>query len=172
MVVFLWKDIKNLKSTQFKKSIHPFLVTLFQIQTLGLEIFLIACMLTHNMFPNSILDVNVKTPDKKSIMMYLMCFFQVLPHSNIPTPSEDLIPSTPSPATDNSFQFTDHNSNKEVSIQIEDEVPQCWCSGAKTPVCRQRLWLLSVGVLVPKHQSADKGYDSSVLVFWCQNTSL
>lgn len=49
-------------------------------------------------------------------MMYLMCFFQVLPHSNIPTPSDDLPPSTPSSATDNrNFQFTDHNSNKEVS---------------------------------------------------------
>lgn len=48
--------------------------------------------------------------------MYLMCFFQVLPHSNIPTPSDDLPPSTPSSATDNrNFQFTDHNSNKEVS---------------------------------------------------------
>lgn len=63
-----------------------------------------------------VVDVNVKTPDKKSIMMYLMCFFQVLPHSNIPTPSDDLPPSTPSSATDNrNFQFTDHNSNKEVS---------------------------------------------------------
>ncbi|XP_078330229.1 dystrophin-like isoform X4 [Crassostrea virginica] len=69
-------------------------------------------------------DVNVKTPDKKSIMMYLMCFFQVLPHSNIPTPSEDLIPSTPSPATDNSFQFTDHNSNKEVIMSISSSSSQ------------------------------------------------
>lgn len=50
--------------------------------------------------------------------MYLMCFFQVLPHSNIPTPSDDLPPSTPSSSTDNrNFQFTDHNSNKEVSLK-------------------------------------------------------
>uniref|UniRef100_A0A8W8JFQ6 Dystrophin n=1 Tax=Magallana gigas TaxID=29159 RepID=A0A8W8JFQ6_MAGGI len=70
-------------------------------------------------------DVNVKTPDKKSIMMYLMCFFQVLPHSNIPTPSDDLPPSTPSSATDNrNFQFTDHNSNKEVIMSISSSSSQ------------------------------------------------
>ncbi len=28
-------------------------------------------------------DVNMDNPDKKSIMMYVMCYFQVLPHSNI-----------------------------------------------------------------------------------------
>ena len=28
-------------------------------------------------------DVDVDHPDKKSIMMYVMCFFQVLPHSDI-----------------------------------------------------------------------------------------
>ncbi|KAK3089530.1 hypothetical protein FSP39_004327 [Pinctada imbricata] len=28
-------------------------------------------------------DVDIDNPDKKSIMMYLMCFFQVLPHTNI-----------------------------------------------------------------------------------------
>ena len=30
-------------------------------------------------------DVNVTAPDKKSVMMYLMCLFKVLPHSDIPT---------------------------------------------------------------------------------------
>lgn len=38
-------------------------------------------------------DVNVDHPDKKSIMMYVMCFFQVLPHSNIILDSD---PETPS----------------------------------------------------------------------------
>ena len=28
-------------------------------------------------------DVDVDHPDKKSIMMYVMCLFQVLPHDNI-----------------------------------------------------------------------------------------
>ncbi|XP_061169275.1 dystrophin-like isoform X1 [Saccostrea echinata] len=70
-------------------------------------------------------DVNVKTPDKKSIMMYLMCFFQVLPHTDIPTPEDDLPPSTPSSATDNgNFQFTDHNSNKEVIMSISSSSSQ------------------------------------------------
>lgn len=27
--------------------------------------------------------MNVDTPDKKSVMTYLMCMFQVLPHSNM-----------------------------------------------------------------------------------------
>ena len=27
--------------------------------------------------------MNVTTPDKKSVMMYVMCYFQVLPHSDI-----------------------------------------------------------------------------------------
>ncbi|XP_076373889.1 LOW QUALITY PROTEIN: dystrophin-like [Tachypleus tridentatus] len=29
-------------------------------------------------------DVNTTRPDKKSVMMYVMCFFQALPHENIP----------------------------------------------------------------------------------------
>ncbi|XP_067142933.1 dystrophin isoform X3 [Centruroides vittatus] len=29
-------------------------------------------------------DVNTSRPDKKSVMMYVMCFFQALPHHNIP----------------------------------------------------------------------------------------
>ena len=37
-------------------------------------------MLNINSF---IVDVNVATPDKKSVMMYVMCYFQVLPHSDI-----------------------------------------------------------------------------------------
>ena len=28
-------------------------------------------------------DVDTHQPDKKSIMMYIMCFFQVLPHQDI-----------------------------------------------------------------------------------------
>ena len=28
-------------------------------------------------------DVDVDHPDKKSIMMYVMCFFQALPHGDI-----------------------------------------------------------------------------------------
>lgn len=27
--------------------------------------------------------MNIEQPDKKSIMMYVMCYFQALPHSNI-----------------------------------------------------------------------------------------
>ncbi|XP_067674722.1 dystrophin-like isoform X3 [Haliotis asinina] len=38
-------------------------------------------------------DVDVSHPDKKSIMTYLMCFFQVLPHSNI-TVEEVVSPSS------------------------------------------------------------------------------
>ena len=30
-----------------------------------------------------VVDVDVPTPDKKSVMMYVMCYFQVLPHSDI-----------------------------------------------------------------------------------------
>lgn len=45
-----------------------------------------------------IVDVNVDTPDKKSVMMYLMCLFKVLPHSDIPVDHEldiSLSPTTP-----------------------------------------------------------------------------
>ncbi|XP_076466610.1 dystrophin-like isoform X3 [Babylonia areolata] len=39
-------------------------------------------------------DVTVDTPDKKSIMTYLMCMFQVLPHTSSPRPPSPS-PSTP-----------------------------------------------------------------------------
>ena len=40
-------------------------------------------------------DVNIENPDKKSIMMYLMCLFKVLPHSNIRPVSESDLPLSP-----------------------------------------------------------------------------
>ena len=40
-------------------------------------------------------DVNIENPDKKSIMMYLMCLFKVLPHSDIPPVDESDLPLSP-----------------------------------------------------------------------------
>ncbi|XP_053396069.1 dystrophin-like isoform X7 [Mercenaria mercenaria] len=40
-------------------------------------------------------DVNVDTPDKKSVMMYLMCLFKVLPHSDIPLDQNVDLPISP-----------------------------------------------------------------------------
>ena len=37
--------------------------------------------------------MNVDNPDKKSVMMYVMCFFQVLPHSHIVVEELDELPS-------------------------------------------------------------------------------
>ena len=51
-------------------------------------------------------DVNVATPDKKSVMMYVMCYFQVLPHSNIVIEDLDLSPTTKSPPQRASFTPT------------------------------------------------------------------
>ena len=39
--------------------------------------------------------MNVENPDKKSIMMYLMCLFKVLPHSDIPPVDESDLPLSP-----------------------------------------------------------------------------
>ncbi|XP_063403799.1 dystrophin-like isoform X1 [Mytilus trossulus] len=68
-------------------------------------------------------DVNVDNPDKKSVMMYLMCFFQVLPHSNIsetcdielppPTPQSALIP-TPT----EKFHFAEHVKKSETAMSM------------------------------------------------------
>ena len=38
-------------------------------------------------------DVNVDNPDKKSIMMYVMCYFQVLPHDSITLDEADIASS-------------------------------------------------------------------------------
>lgn len=59
-------------------------------------------------------DVNVDNPDKKSVMMYLMCFFQVLPHSNIP--DTELPPPQPTlvPTPTEKFQFAEHVKKSEV----------------------------------------------------------
>lgn len=41
------------------------------------------------------LDVNTSNPDKKSIMMYVMCLYQALPHAKVP-----LVPSNGSSSAD------------------------------------------------------------------------
>lgn len=40
-------------------------------------------------------DVNTPNPDKKSIMMYLMCLFQSLPHSSEDVAELESLPSEP-----------------------------------------------------------------------------
>ena len=53
-------------------------------------------------------------------MMYLMCFFQVLPHSNITESDVELPPSTPqsaltpTPIPTEKFQFAEHVKKSEV----------------------------------------------------------
>ncbi|XP_077976931.1 dystrophin-like isoform X2 [Glandiceps talaboti] len=42
-------------------------------------------------------DVNCEQPDKKSVMMYLMCFFQVLPHQKVPVEEVPVPEPTASP---------------------------------------------------------------------------
>ncbi|XP_069136952.1 dystrophin-like isoform X1 [Argopecten irradians] len=68
-------------------------------------------------------DVDVENPDKKSVMMYLMCFFQVLPHSNI-TPTEEG-PITPSTANSthsansaDTFTFTEKITKSETAMSL------------------------------------------------------
>ncbi len=57
----------------------------------------------------SLSDVNMDNPDKKSIMMYVMCYFQVLPHSNIVI--EQTAASSPSTKTQ---QITDTSVPMQV----------------------------------------------------------
>ena len=51
----------------------------------------------------SVADVTVETPDKKSIMTYLMCLFQVLPHAaltshiEVQPPAPSKLAHSPSP---------------------------------------------------------------------------
>ena len=57
-------------------------------------------------------DVNVDHPDKKSVMMYVMCFFQVLPHDNITledaTDAPDIVRQT-KPSEVSRGRNIDHN---------------------------------------------------------------
>lgn len=58
-------------------------------------------------------DVNVETPDKKSVMMYLMCLFKVLPHSDIPLDQNVDLPLSPvTPVTPESM-----SASANVGIQ-------------------------------------------------------
>ena len=61
--------------------------------TLGVHVVLLilSCDSSFSLF----LDVNIENPDKKSIMMYLMCLFKVLPHSDIRPVSESDLPLSP-----------------------------------------------------------------------------
>lgn len=68
-------------------------------------------------------DVNVDTPDKKSVLMYLMCLFKVLPHTDIPTDADgelSLSPTTPkSPSSaKNAFQEFKSSNVSPVLIHI------------------------------------------------------
>ncbi|XP_041352153.1 dystrophin-like isoform X2 [Gigantopelta aegis] len=60
-------------------------------------------------------DVNVGQPDKKSIMTYLMCFFQVLPHSNITV--EEIV--SPSSISINEFHASPNTLEQDNCISIE-----------------------------------------------------
>lgn len=61
----------------------------------------------------SISDVNTENPDKKSIMLYVMCFFQVLPHGRdtvdhpavkMSSPAITVTQATPGVKTSSSLQ--------------------------------------------------------------------
>ena len=73
-------------------------------------------------------DVNVENPDKKSIMMYLMCLFKVLPHSDIPPVDESDLPLSPtsplSPETEItqsvSASFVESSRQSGVSAKVLD----------------------------------------------------
>ena len=68
-------------------------------------------------------DVNIEHPDKKSIMMYVMCFFQVLPHSNIVIDEPDTPPETK--ASDSPFIKDDSYVDKvEVKVTPPSEQSQ------------------------------------------------
>ncbi len=56
----------------------------------------------------SLADVNVATPDKKSVMMYVMCYFQVLPHADIVMEGEGdpLLSTSPATADDTKSSTT------------------------------------------------------------------
>ena len=66
-------------------------------------------------------DVNVDNPDKKSVMMYVMCYFQVLPHSNIVI--EDLDFSPPPPNKVQYKQFTSSSPTAHKPAAADPTVP-------------------------------------------------
>uniref|UniRef100_T1IRG4 Protein detached n=1 Tax=Strigamia maritima TaxID=126957 RepID=T1IRG4_STRMM len=49
-------------------------------------------------------DVNTQVPDKKSIVMYIMCLFQALPHDNVTVQNRDLTSQTMAVGDLNSYQ--------------------------------------------------------------------
>ncbi|XP_013413171.1 dystrophin isoform X2 [Lingula anatina] len=67
-------------------------------------------------------DVNVDCPDKKSVMMYLMCLFQVLPHSSIVIEDSDNMSTTSdlvSVSTHTSKQLHHASAHETMSLSSE-----------------------------------------------------
>ncbi|KAL5009782.1 hypothetical protein ScPMuIL_012087 [Solemya velum] len=70
-------------------------------------------------------DVNVNNPDKKSIMMYLMCFFQVLPHSSVQVHSPNGTGNThqlrsPTDNSDHKIASPTDNSRHKISASMDN----------------------------------------------------
>ena len=61
-------------------------------------------------------DVDIEHPDKKSIMMYVMCYFQVLPHSNIVIDSD---PETPTENVPVSKTFSSIKADTVENAQVK-----------------------------------------------------
>lgn len=68
-----------------------------------------------------IIDVNTPNPDKKSIMMYVMCLFQSLPHASeevAQAENTEQIEHTDGPSVDGGEEPSPVDSNAEVGVKF------------------------------------------------------
>uniref|UniRef100_A0A1W7RAQ1 Protein detached n=1 Tax=Hadrurus spadix TaxID=141984 RepID=A0A1W7RAQ1_9SCOR len=75
-------------------------------------------------------DVNTSHPDKKSIMMYVMCFFQALPHQNIPLRRMDSFELSDSETSELGQSFSSR-ANDVAAYQNTLEEVLTWLLGAE-----------------------------------------
>lgn len=69
----------------------------------------------------SIIDVNTPNPDKKSIMMYVMCLFQSLPHASeevAQAENSEQTEHTDGPSVDGGEEPSPIDSNAEVAVKF------------------------------------------------------
>lgn len=88
----------------------------------------------HELISFAISDVNVEHPDKKSIMMYIMCYFQVLPHSTVAmdgtttvttvTKTTTVVSSEPSPPEPQQQQQQQEQLQQQQQLQLQQQQQQ------------------------------------------------
>ena len=81
----------------------------------------------------SVADVTVETPDKKSIMTYLMCLFQVLPHAALTSHIEVQPPAPSKLAHSPSPTRSPTSPASETSVSSSSELAALVPQPAKIP---------------------------------------